>query len=153
MAIVSDQIKEQLRARFEKLAGPIQLRLFTRPGSSRLILPGGVGCSTCEDARQIAEAARDAAPEKISLEVIDISRDPEAASTAGITDVPTILVSSELVDGRIRFQGLPAGTEFAAFVDAIERVSRGEHGLSESSLDGLKKLTQAVEVMVFATPT
>jgi hypothetical protein len=152
VAIVTDRLREQLRSRFEtRLTGPVHVTLYTRPGSSRLILPAGVGCATCEDAREIAEALRDAAPEKISLDVIDITRDPDKA--AGITEVPMIFLSSSADDARIRFQGLPAGTEFPALIDALERLSRNDHGLSEVSLDDLKKVTEPIQVMVFATPT
>jgi hypothetical protein len=56
-------------------------------------------------------------------------------------------------DGRIRFQGLATGTEFPALIDALERVSRAEHGLSQESLKALGELTDPTEIMVFATPT
>jgi alkyl hydroperoxide reductase subunit AhpF len=152
MPIISDRIREQLRARFEAgLKGPVQLTLYTRPGSSRLILPAGVGCATCEDAREMVEAVRDASPQTISLDVIDVTQDSAQAST--ITDVPTIVVGSGTDDARIRFQGLPAGTEFPALIDAVERVSRNEHGLSQLSLDRIARLTEPAELMVFATPT
>jgi len=154
MAIVPDHVRDQLRTRFEsRLTGPAQVTLYTRPGSSRLILPSGVGCETCEAAREIAEALRDAAPKKVSLEVIDVTVDAERAQTLGISAVPTLSISSNGDGARIRFQGLPAGTEFAALIDAVERVSRGEHGLTAQSVAGLGKLTQPIEVMVFATPT
>src|SRR2546430_3936893 len=52
---------------------PVQLRLYTRPGTGRLILPTGMGCATCDDARQIAEDLRDSAPDLIQLDVIDIT--------------------------------------------------------------------------------
>jgi alkyl hydroperoxide reductase subunit AhpF len=152
MAIVPDRIKEQLLARFEEsLVGPVRLTLYTKPGSSRLILPAGVGCATCADAREIAEALHTASPDKVALDIVDLSRDREPA--LNVTEVPTIVVSSDVTDSRIRFQGLPSGTEFAAIVDAVERVSRHEPGLSEVSLDHLAKLTEPLEVMVFATPT
>jgi alkyl hydroperoxide reductase subunit AhpF len=154
MAVIPDSVRQQLRDRFETvLTGPIHLTLYTRPGSSRLILPAGLGCPTCEDARQMAELLRDAAPEKITLEVVDVSRDAARVEIDEVADVPTIAIASESDTGRIRFQGLPTGTEFPALIDAVERVSRAEHGLSQESLDALAKLTEPTEVMVFATPT
>ena len=154
MAVISEQVRQQLKDRFETvLTGPVHLTLYTRPGSSRLILPAGLGCATCEDARQMAELLRDAAPEKITLDLVDITRDMERATADGVDDIPTIAVASNSESGRIRFQGLPTGTEFPALIDAVERVSREEHGLSEESLAGLAKLTEPAEVMVFATPT
>ena len=154
MAVIPEQVRQQLKDRFEAvLTGPVHLTLYTRPGSSRLILPAGLGCATCEDARQMAELLRDAAPEKITMDLVDITREPERATANGVADVPTIAVASHSESGRIRFQGLPTGTEFPALIDALERVSRAEHGLSEESLTALAKLTEPAEVMVFATPT
>src|SRR5438128_12063342 len=135
MSGVPEQVRQQLKGRFNTvLSGPAHLTVYTRPGSSRLILPAGVGCATCEDARQMAELLREAAPEKITMDLVDVSRDPERATADGVEDVPTIAVASDAETGRIRFQGLATGTEFPALIDAIERVSRAEHGLSEQSL-------------------
>jgi len=154
MALIPEPVRQQLKDRFDTvLSGPVHLTLYTRPGSSRLILPAGLGCPTCEDARQMAELLRDAAPEKVTLDVVDVSRDAARAQIDGVDDVPTIAIASNSETGRIRFQGLPTGTEFPALIDAVERVSRAEHGLSDESLAALAKLTEPAEVMVFATPT
>ncbi len=154
MALIPEPVRQQLKDRFETLlTGPVRLTLYTKPGSSRLILPAGLGCPTCEDARQMAELLRDAAPEKITLEVVDVSRDAARVEIDGIDDVPTIAIAAESDIGRIRFQGLPTGTEFPALIDAVERVSRAEHGLRAESVAALAKLTDPTEVVVFATPT
>jgi len=150
MAILGEQVQQQLRERFaERLTGQVELRLRTKPGSGRLILPTGMGCATCDDALQLAEGVRDAAPEKIALEVVDVSKDGDGA----VEDVPTLTVGLPGEEHRIRFMGLTAGYEFATLVDAIERVSRRELGLSEKSLRRLEALEESLEVMVFATPT
>ena len=151
MALLSEQIKAQLRSRFEeRLDGPVKLTLLTRPGSGRLILPGGLGCPTCDEARELAEDIAAAAPEKISVEVIDVS------GLDGADLVPTLRVGVPDQESRIAWQGLPGGYEFATVVDAIERVSRAEIGLSPETLDKLlllDGLDEQVEIMVFATPT
>jgi len=150
MAILSEGVREQLRARFaERLSGPVQLTLYTRPGSGRLILPSGFGCPTCEEARELAEELRDAAPEKVSLEVVDVTATP----TPGVSDVPTLRVWAPGGDPRMAWQGLPGGFEFATVVDAMERVSAADPGLSEQTLAWLGRVDQDLEVMVFATPT
>jgi alkyl hydroperoxide reductase subunit AhpF len=149
MAILNDQVKQQVHDRFaERLSGPVQLRLYTRPGTGRLILPSGLGCATCDDARQLAEDLHDAAPDLVHLEVIDVT-----AQDSDVTDVPTLMLAFPGEEARIRWQGLPAGYEFATVVDAIERVSTGDHGLSEATVKALAALTEPVDVMVFATPT
>ena len=154
MALIPEPVRQQLKDRFDAvLNGPVHLTLYTKPGSSRLILPAGLGCPTCEDARQMAELLRDAAPEKITLEVVDVSREAARVEIDQIDDVPTIAIAAESDIGRIRFQGLPTGTEFPALIDAVERVSRSEHGLSEESVAALARLTDPIELLVFATPT
>ena len=152
--VIPDEVRQQLKDRFEAaLSGPVHLTLYTKPGSSRLILPAGMGCPTCEDAREMAELLRDAAPEKVTLEQVDVGDDPDRTSIDAVDDVPTIALASDSETPRIRFQGLPTGTEFPALIDAVERVSRAEHGLRDESLAALAKLTEPAEVMVFATPT
>ena len=154
MALIPEEVRQQIKDRFETaLSGPVHLTVYLRPGSSRLILPAGVGCATCEDARRMAELLRDAAPEKLTMEVVDVTREEERALNDGVPDVPTISVGSDSETSRIRFQGLATGTEFPALIDAIERVSRAEHGLREESVAALARLTEPAEVMVFATPT
>jgi len=149
MSLLNDQVKQQVRERFsERLSGPVQLKLYLRPGSGRLILPSGLGCPTCEEARELAQDLQEAAPELISLEGIDVT-----VQESEVTELPTLTLAFPGEEPRIRWQGLPAGYEFATVVDAIERVSSGEHGLSEATVGRLAELTEPLEVMVFATPT
>ena len=149
MALLNDQIKQQVKERFsQRLSGPVQLNLYTRPGTGRLILPSGMGCATCDDARELAEDLQDCAPDLIQLEVIDVT-----VQDSDVRDLPTLALGFPGEEPRIRWQGLPAGYEFATVVDAIERVSTGEHGLSESTVEQLARVDEPVEVMVFATPT
>ncbi len=149
MAIIDERTAQQLRERFaERVEGPVELKLYTRPGGGRLILPTGIGCPTCSDARELAEALAAAAPEQIALEVIDVSQHP-----AEVEDVPLLTVAKPGEDARIRFLGLPAGFEFAPVVDAIERVSSDDPGLGPLSLAALEKVGEDIDVMVFATPT
>jgi alkyl hydroperoxide reductase subunit AhpF len=149
MAILTDQVKRQLQDRFmEQLSGPVQLTLYTRPGSGRLILPSGLGCATCDDARQLVEELREAAPDLLHVRVVDVTQEE-----TDVREVPTLTLGFPGDEPRIRWQGLPAGYEFATVVDAVERVSSGAHGLSEASVETLAQLTDPVDVMVFATPT
>src|SRR5438445_7346312 len=95
MALIPEEARQQLKDWFDTvLSGPVHLTVYTRPGSSRLILPAGVGCATCADARRMTELLRDAAPEKITMDVVDIRRDPARALADGVDDVPTIAAAS-----------------------------------------------------------
>src|SRR5919202_2917493 len=137
MAILTERVKEQVREHFaERLSGPVKLTLYTRPGTGRLILPSGLGCATCEEARELAEDLQSAAPELIHLEVVDVT-----VQESDVKELPTLTLSFPGEEPRIRWQGLPAGYEFATVVDAIERVSTGGHGLSEESVEKLAGAT------------
>lgn len=158
MPILDERTSEQLRARFaERLVDPVELTLHTRPGTGRLVLPDGYGCATCDDARALAEAVAAAAPEKLVLNVVDVTKEEAGGGAPGaptpVPEVPLLAVGAPGRSPRIRFQGLTAGYEFAAVVDAIERVSSGDHGLSEASVEALGALADDLEVLVFATPT
>jgi alkyl hydroperoxide reductase subunit AhpF len=149
MALLNEQVTQQLRDRFtETLKEPVRLTLYTRPGSGRLILPSGVGCATCDDTRALVEELAATAPDLLALEVVDVS-----AQESQVTEVPTLALGRSGEEARISWQGLPAGFEFATVVDAIERASSGELGLSEETGEALQRLVEPVEVMVFVTPT
>src|ERR1700716_4028492 len=126
MSILNEQVKQQVRERFsERLSGPVQLKLYLRPGSGRLILPSGLGCPTCEEARQLAQDLQEAAPELISLEVIDVT-----VQESDVTELPTLTLAFPGEEPRIRWQGLPAGYHVATVGEDIERGAAGADGLS-----------------------
>jgi len=150
MPILDERLAQQLRERFaERLKAPVELRLATRPGTGRLILPSGYGCATCDDARALVEEVAATAPDQLRVEIVDVVEHPGSDAE----EVPTLAVGAPGEPARIRFQGLPAGFEFATVIDAIERVSAGDHGLGPLSTEALERITEDVEVMVFATPT
>src|SRR5438445_12507715 len=105
VSILNEQVKQQVKERFsQRLSGPVQLKLYTRPGTGRLILPSGMGCATCDDARELAEDLQDCAPDLIQLEVIDVT-----VQDSDVRDLPTLALGFPGEEPRIRWQGLPAG--------------------------------------------
>ena len=56
-------------------------------------------------------------------------------------------------DYGIRLYGLPAGYEFASFIQDIIMVSTGETGLTEKSIERIKTLSKPVHIQVFVTNT
>jgi glutaredoxin-like protein len=150
MAILDDRTRQKLRERLaESLSGTVELRLHRRPDTGRLILPGGMGCATCDTAEELVRALQDVAPGRIELTVMNAAEQPED----GVDAVPTLTVGRPSEPARIAFQGLASGYEFATLVDAIERVSGAAHGLSPESVELLAGLDSDVEIMVFVTPT
>jgi glutaredoxin-like protein len=148
MALIDGGTRTKLTERLAGLDGHVELRLYLRPDSGRLILPGGLGCPTCSLAEELARAVAEAAPERIALTLIDVT---EQAGEG--MEVPTLTVNAPGEEARIAFQGLPSGYEFSTLLDAIERVSSKEDGLAAEFKERLSKLDTDVEVMVFVTPT
>src|SRR5579871_534240 len=102
MALVDDKTREQVRERLARtLAGPVELRLYRRPDTGRLILPGGLGCTTCDATEELAQMMADAAPGKVGLEVFDVTGDDVDA-----LPVPSLTVGRPGDEPRITFQGL-----------------------------------------------
>lgn len=148
MALIDESTKTRLSQRLSGLSGEVELRLYVKPDSGRWILPGSAGCATCALAEELARTVADAAPERISLAVIDVTVQP----TEGV-EVPTLTVAAPGEEPRIAFQGLPSGYEFATLLDAIERVASGDGDLAPEFAERLAKLETDVELMVFVTPT
>jgi glutaredoxin-like protein len=151
MQMLPDSVREQVRERFaEKLIGPVEARLYIRPGSGRLILPSGVGCPTCEDTRQLVIALAELAPEHIQLSVVDVT---QAEVGEDVLDVPLLTLGVPGEPHRIRFLGLPAGFEFGMVVEAIERLSAADAELAPESVEAIAELQEPAEILVFTTPT
>jgi len=151
MQMLPDTVLQQVRDRFEqRLAGPVEARLYIRPGSGRLILPPGTGCPTCEDTRQLITALAEQAPDHVLLEVVDVTQQDAGEE---VIDIPFLTLGTPGADHRIRFLGLPAGFEFGMVVEAVEMLSTGAADLAAESIEDLAAIEEPVEVMVFTTPT
>lgn len=144
MPLLTDRLRSELRESFAgRLAGPVEVRLVLPAEGS------GAACRSCDTARTLIEEVVAAAPEKITLTVLS----PGDAGAEDITETPTLVVATPGGPGRIRYQGLPAGYEFATVVDAIERVSAGDAAIRPSNAADVEALGHDVEIMVFVTPT
>lgn len=144
MAIVTDDLKAELRERFrDSLSEPVELRLHLRPGSSSgLVLPDSQDCEGCGPLREVAEALADAS----DLVTVSVTESNDG-------DAPVLEIARSGQDARVTFKGFPGGYEFATIVDGIERVSKSDASLSDGTLAALETLEHDVELMVFVTPT
>lgn len=153
MPVIGEADREYIRAEFARqLEGEVKLVLFVRPEVTRLYVPGRQP-GTSRETRELLEDLASLS-EKITLEVHDVSVEPEAAAAHGIDPevLPALIVEGR-ARGRVRFFGLPAGYEFRTLFDTIIAVSRGESGLSEQARAEIEALTEPVHLQVFVTPT
>lgn len=145
MALLNDQIRDQVRNEFNALTGDVKLVLFTQK----------MECQYCSETRELAEELA-ALTDKISIEVFDFEDDKEAVETYNIDKIPAMAIvkgGTEPRDYGIRLYGIPSGYEFSTLLEDIVMVSSGESGLAEETKTELAQLTKPLHLQVFVTPT
>jgi len=141
MGLLRDTDVTEIRRRLGEMSNPVKLVHFTQ----ELNLEYG------REARQLLEELAQIS-DKLTLEIYNFLIDKERVAEYGVDKVPaTVIRNGE--DYGIRFFGLPAGYEFAALLDGILTVSKGDSGLEPASREKLAQLTQSLHLQVFTTPT
>lgn len=149
MAILNDDIKQQVREVLADLDAPVKLVVFTQGEG------GALECAMCAETRGLIDEVA-ALSDKISVEVRDFVKDSEVAEAYGIDKIPAVAVVREgdaPADFGIRLYGIPSGYEFGTLIEDIRLASSGNPELSEKTLEQLAQLTSPVEIQVFVTPT
>lgn len=148
MAILSDKDKQEISKRLSQMIKPVRLFLFTQKLGD---------CQYCVPTEELLD---DVCPlsDKINLEKFNFITDNSAVDEYKIDKIPAIVVAgenekNEIIDYGIRFFGIPAGYEFASFLETILMVSRDDSGLLEKSRKDLEKLSEPVHIRVFITPS
>ncbi|KAF0233836.1 MAG: thioredoxin reductase [Desulfovibrionaceae bacterium] len=134
-----EKSREQLKALFVDMIHPVNLHIFTLPGTGDVFNEYLRRFST--DIARVCD--------KIILHQHRIGDD--TARKWAATYSPTVLLEPERY--RIRFVGAPMGEEGRSFLAALLMVSRRESGLTDATKDILKALDEERIVKVFASPT
>lgn len=149
MAILNDEIQNQVREVLADLDAPVKLVVFTQGEG------GALECTMCAETRGLIEEVA-ALSDKISVEIRDFVADSEVAETYGIDKIPAVAVVREgdaPADYGVRLFGIPSGYEFGTLIEDIRLVSSGNPELSDATLAELAKLSSPVNIQVFVTPT
>lgn len=148
MAILTDEVREQVRQIFaDRLQDEVTLTYFTQP-PSRLFIPGRRECEYCQETQQLYEELA-ALSDKVRLEIHDITREPTAVKP---DDVPLTLLRGHN-KGTLRYLGIPSGYEFSTLLEDIIDLSTGQTSLSEKTKEALASLEEDIHLEVFVTPT
>lgn len=136
---------ESIRYALRDMINPVTITLF--------ISKNRLECFSCEDTMKLVKAVSDSSPligdkPAIELTVHDIAKEWDIAKSYGVTRVPTIL----LLNGAIKYLGMPAGEELKGFIETIIRISNGEHGLSGETVKEIANLDGRVVIEVVVTP-
>ncbi|MEX0684350.1 MAG: thioredoxin family protein [Dehalococcoidia bacterium] len=143
--------QEQIQQKFAvELASPVKIDHFTQRDVA-LEVPGVQPCAFCKPTRDMLQELAGLS-DLVSLRVHYFEDNPEEKTTFGIERVPGTVLRGP-APGFVKFYGIPGGTEFPAFVEAIVDISRWETLLSEESVKALTELKTDVSVKVFVTPT
>lgn len=133
-----------------ELFGPVKIDYFTERNLG-LTLPGKTPCQYCKPTgdmlREIAGLH-----DMLSLRVHYFEDNPPEKAQYGVERVPAIVLRGQ-GGPFVKFYGMPGGTEFPAFLEALVDLSRNEVLLSEESVTALSGLQTDVTVKVFVTPT
>jgi alkyl hydroperoxide reductase subunit AhpF len=142
VALISEEVANQLREEFSGLKDPVRLAVFSQ----------ALADPVSEEVRRLVEELAALDP-KLSAEAYNFVLDKEKVEALGIKRIPAIAVMGAERDYGIRAYGLPQGYEFGSLVDAIMDVSSGESGLSDETKGALLALERPLHVQVFSTPT
>jgi glutaredoxin-like protein len=145
--------QEFIRQKFAaELLGPVKIDYFTERDIS-LTVPGRTPCAYCKPTREMLQELA-ALSDLISLRVHIFDEAAQERAKYGVERIPGIVLRGPSASGpAFKFYGMPGGTEFPAFLEAIVDISLGEVLLSQEAVRELQKLRDEITVRVFVTPT
>lgn len=115
--------QETIRTRLDThLGGTVRIDHFTEP-DSKIVVPGHDPCVSCNDARTVMQELSGLSS-KLSLTLHNIREAPAEAKQLGIQHVPATVIRGPN-NRAFRFYGLPVGTLFPGFIEALIAASNG----------------------------
>lgn len=152
MPKINEEQRVQLTGILEKnLVDPVGIILFIRQDGAREGMPAEPTCEYCSDVLTLMSEFVDLS-NRLSLEVLDFDEDRDEAEKYGVKRVPAIIPLGK-EDYGIRYFGMPAGYEFAAFLQTLLNISNNSTQLSDDSLEAILSLSGGVDIKVFVTTT
>ena len=140
--MLSDSEKDALKKKFATLlVNDVDLVVFTQEHE----------CQFCKETRELVEGLVTLSP-KLKIKVYDFVKNGDEDIKYKIKKIPAIAIIGSK-DYGVRYYGVPAGYEFAAFVDDIIDVSRGTTSFSETLKKKIAEIKKPVHLQVFVSPT
>jgi len=140
--VLSDSEKDALKKKFTTLlVNDVELVVFTQE----------LECQFCKETRELVQELVALSP-KIKVKVYDFVKNGDEDIKYNIKKIPAIAIIGSK-DYGVRYYGVPAGFEFAAFVDDIIDVSRGTTSFSETLKKKIAEIKKPVHLQVFVSPT
>lgn len=143
LALLDDNIRQQLTEYFQNLPHPVILSVYRGP--------------VAESASVLIDLANEVADLSDLVMIQETSQapvlEPGHQGSEGVqSPVLEVLAGSGESTG-VRFVGIPSGHEFSALIEAIRSVSSQTTGLSDQAKASLDQIKSPVHIQVFTTPT
>ena len=142
---LSPEFMEELRDTLQDMVEPVTVDVFIGPN-----------CETCEDTVKLMKAFEEAAPVRdgrklLTVRIFDKSNPEhlEEFKRQGIERVPSVT----LIEGYIRYTGIPAEEEIRGLVETILRISENDSGLEDETKYVLASLRNRVYIETIVTPS
>ncbi len=131
---------------FREMKEPVALYVFIEKDRGR--------CRYCDNTVKLVESlakasAQVSTPPLLNYVIAEKGVNNDLFEKFRISRIP----SMALLEGYIRYTGMPAGEEIRGLVETIIRLSTGESGLSERSVKRISELKAPVYIEVIVTPT
>lgn len=141
MALLNEEIRNEVRAALADIKTPVTFKVFTQRFE----------CQYCKETRELVQEVGEL-NDRLSVEVYDFEKDKALADSLGIDKVPAVAIIGAK-DYGIRMFGIPSGYEFGSLIEAIRLVSLGDSGLSPETRKQIARLQKPIKIQVFITPT
>jgi glutaredoxin-like protein len=137
---------ESIAEAFKEMKEPVTLYVFVERDRSK--------CRYCSNTVKLVEnlakaSARVSTPPLLNYVIAEKGVDEELFKKYRVSRIPSVV----LLDGYIRYTGMPAGEEVRGLIETIIRLSTGDSGLSERSIRRISELKAPVYIEVIVTPT
>ena len=142
MALIREEVAQQLREEFASLVNPVRLAVFSQ----------ALADPESEQVKRLMEELAAIEP-RIAVESYNFVLETAKVDELGMKRTPGIAILGHEKDYGVRFYGLPSGYEFGTLIEAILDVSSGASGLSDTTKQALAGLKGPVHLQVFSTPT
>jgi len=143
----SNEELESLREALKDMANPVDVYVFL---DSRKEV-----CRYCSNTLELLRIMSEASPERNGNKLVRhhvVYRDRDINNLFkkfNVSRVPTVA----LLDGVIKYTGMPAGEEVRGLVETIIRISNNESGLNDETKRRISSLKGRVHIEVIVTPT
>ncbi len=141
---ISKEDLEELEATLKDMREPVDVYTFVDSA-----------CRYCSNTVKLIETLSSVSPKVggsslLRNKVVRREADAEGLfKKFGIVRVPTVL----MVEGHIKYTGMPAGEEIRGLIETLIRLSTGDSGLSEHAVKEIAGLKGPVKIDVIVTPT